>query len=363
MARSPDVLDDPTPLDSPRVDVRVRVAWLLRMSRAAGVDGVALSVTEMARRLKDLGISASAPSVSGWETGRVAPGTGVLEAYEAVLGREPGHPAQRRRRGPPQSGHDRSGPLPRTSEAGRPRPGRPTAVMGSRRATGLDWLHFCEAALAVRPGLPRRLMRRPDRPPRERGRPARCSPRTSPATRPSRSSGAASTARWSSTRSATTSTSPASRSSPRPWAWSPSAPTGPACASCVPHLTSEDPVMMRGAAVGLRNLASVGGLSPADWDHVVAPFVAAFNAHADDERQRRLLSNLWRALPSSVRTGHPAGPRVPGGPGAPDLGRRPARAPRGLLRRHRHQGLRRRRDPAPASPGPPAVRGRLRPPW
>src|SRR6478735_1965375 len=141
MARSPDVLEDPTPLDSPRLDVRVRVAWLLRMSLAAGIDGEALSVTEMAHRLKDLGISASAPSVSGWETGRVAPGTAVLEAYEAVLGREPGMlrgavDMVRRTHG---HGHRGVVTMPGLADLDR----LTERVLGSRRPTGLDWLHFC----------------------------------------------------------------------------------------------------------------------------------------------------------------------------------------------------------------------------
>jgi len=300
VARSPDVLEDPTPLDSPRVDVRVRVAWLLRMSRTAGVDGVSLSVTEMARRLKDLGISASAPSVSGWETGRVAPGTAALEAYEAVLGREPGilrSAVDVVRR---SHGHERPGPLPpppKLADLDR----LTDRVMGTRRATGLDWLHFCEAALTVRPGLPRRLLRPTiDRLLSEVSR----SVFTAYVTRYE----ALSLLRCGQYGSLVLQAA-------RDYVDEPGVQVvaealgvvaeradRPCLRLLLPHLTSEDPVMMRGATIGLRNLASVGGLSTADWDHVVAPFVAAFNAHAEDERQRRLLSNLWHVLPPTVRS-------------------------------------------------------------
>ncbi|GAB3789018.1 helix-turn-helix domain-containing protein [Nocardioides ungokensis] len=300
MARSPDVLEDPTPLDSPRVDVRVRVAWLLRMSRAAGIDGEALSVTEMAHRLKDRGISASAPSVSGWETGRVAPGTAVLEAYEAVLGREPGMlrsavDVVRR-----NHGHDRPGavvPPPRLVDLDR----ATDRVLGSRRTTGLDWLHFCEAALAVRPGLPRKLLR--------------------PAVDQLLSEVSRSVFTAYVTRYEALSLLRCGQygglvlQAVRDYVDEPGAQVvaealgvvaeradRPCLRLLVPHLASEDPVMLRGAVVGFQNLASVGGLTPADWDQVVAPFVAAFNAHADDERQWLLLSNLWHALPPSVRT-------------------------------------------------------------
>ncbi len=158
MARSPDILEDSTPLDGAHVDVRVRIAWLLRSWRALGVAGGSVSVTEMAAMLKRRGVQASPPSVSGWETGRVAPSPAVVEAYEAVLGLEPGSlravvDLVRR-----QFGDDR----PRSAVQPFVLDDLDAAVdrvVGSSRPTGLAWLHFSEAAVEVHPGLPRAFLR------------------------------------------------------------------------------------------------------------------------------------------------------------------------------------------------------------
>ena len=73
---------------------------------------------------------------------------------------------------------------------------------------------------------------------------------------------------------------------------------------------------MRGAVLGLENLAAVGGLTPAHWHRVVAPFVAAYNAHADDdEATRAAVGALARSSALRPRRGRPRRPRPPRGPG------------------------------------------------
>lgn len=299
MARSPDVLHDPTPLDSPRVDVRVRIAWLLRVSRAAGADGVPLSVTEMAHRLKEQGIPASAPSVSGWETGRVAPGSAVLEAYERVLGREPG------------SLRGAGDMIRRIDTRDRVRPpstlahlavvDRATDRVMVTRPTGMDWLHFGETAVAVRPGLPRRLVRPlADQLVSELSRSVftayvtryealallRCGQYAGPALDAVRDYVA----------------EPGNQVVVE--AMSVAAEhADPACLRwLLGHLGSGDAQRARGAALGLENLVAAGGLGVRAWSSAVAPFVAAFNTYADDDSRRDQLSTLWRALPTPVRT-------------------------------------------------------------
>ncbi|MFC4785118.1 helix-turn-helix domain-containing protein [Nocardioides sp. MAHUQ-72] len=299
MARTPDVLDDPTPLDSRDVDVRVRVAWLLRVSRAAGIDGTRVSVTEMAQRLKAHGIPASAPSVSGWETGRVSPGVGVLEAYEAVLGREPGtlrgavdvirrtYSRDRPRTAPTHV--DLAG-LDRVTER----------VLGARTTTGMDWLHFAEAAVAVSPGLPTRMLRPMlDRLVSELGR----SVFTAYVTRYE----ALALLRCS--QYATMVLDAIRRYVDEPGtqvvADCLTAVAERADAACLTllagYLTSDDPVRSRGAALGLQTFATVGGVPARAWSRLVEPFVSAVNEHLDDPTRQLQLSVLWGSLPAALR--------------------------------------------------------------
>ena len=163
MGRTPDVLDDPTPLDGPRVDVRVRVAWLLRMSRSAGRRRRRRSRSPRWRGLlRDQGCRPPPPSVSGWETGRVAPSTRGRRGLRARAGPRARHPARRRRHGPahlrprPARGH-----RPRPRRWCDARPGRRARARATGRATGADWLHFCDAALGGAAGPARARLMRP----------------------------------------------------------------------------------------------------------------------------------------------------------------------------------------------------------
>jgi hypothetical protein len=320
MARTPDVLHDPTPIDAPGVDVGIRVAWLLRMSRSAGTHGSSVSVTDMATLLRDQGVAATPPSVSGWETGRVPPSTAVVEAYERALDLEPG-------------GLRGAIDMMRRTFGLEPRPAHPAPpdLHGIDRAvervlvpgpiSGGDWLHFCDAALAVRPGLPTHVTR----PLVERL-----------VSELSRSVFTAYLTRYEGlsllrcgqyadlvlevlrdyvdepgnqvvAEAMSVLAERADRS------------TVEVLAS---HLGTDDPGRLRGAVLGLENLHVAGRLSPAHWQLVVEPFLSAYDRGADDEELWTSFSAVWHLLPQSLRT--QAEPRL----------RRPVRPlPAGDLRR------------------------------
>ena len=85
------------------------------------------------------------------------PSTAVVEGYERALGLEPGGlrgAVDMVRRTFGLGG--RPPPPPRTWRAMDRVAER---VLDARPASGAEWLHFCDAALAVRPGLPTRVMR------------------------------------------------------------------------------------------------------------------------------------------------------------------------------------------------------------
>ncbi|GAA2150672.1 hypothetical protein GCM10009844_31890 [Nocardioides koreensis] len=308
MARSPDVLDDPTPFEAPHVDVRVRIAWLLRSWRDFGIDGASVSVTEMAGLLKEQGIAASAPSVSGWETGRVAPGGAVVEAYEAVLGCEPGS-----LRGSVDLVRRRFGD-------GRPRSVRnlPTLVdlndavdrvVGTPEPTGLAWLHLSETALAVRPGISTAFLR----------------PLVSQlVSEMSRAAFTGYTTRYEALallrcgkyaevvedavaefleEPGTAVLGDAARLlAERP---------DPVTVRVLsPLLGSDDVLRLRAGVVGLEHVAADGDLGPSQWRPVVAPFAHAWEVLADDEQRNRQLATLWGALPAPTRAAIAA--RLPG---------------------------------------------------
>lgn len=84
MPRSPDVLEDPTPLESPVVNVGTRVGWLLRTTRLH-TPGAAATASEFARQI---GVPQTA--VSAWEKGAKDPDAVAVGAYEQALGLTPG---------------------------------------------------------------------------------------------------------------------------------------------------------------------------------------------------------------------------------------------------------------------------------
>ena len=299
MARSPDVLDDPTPFEASHVHVRVRIAWLLRTWRDFGIDGASVSVTEMAGLLKEHGVSASAPSVSGWETGRVAPGAAVVEAYEAVLGCEPGSlrgavDLVRRRFGDGRPRSVRNLPsLTDLNEA-------VDRVVGMPEPTGLAWLHLSETALAVRPGISTAFL----------------NPLVSRlVSELSRSAFTAYTTRYEALALLRCGKyaevvadavaaflaepgNPVLGDASRLLAERPD----PATVRVLsPLLGSDDLLRLRAGAVGLEHVAADGDLSPSDWRPVVTPFVNAWKRLADDERRHQQLATLWLALPAPTR--------------------------------------------------------------
>ncbi len=304
MARTPDVLVDPTPLAGPSIDVRIRVAWLLRMSRAAGSgaagSGAApTSVTEMAGLLRAEGIAATPPSVSGWETGRVAPGPAVVEAYERALGREPGclrGPIDMTRR---TFGLDHRRALPGPPDLGAVDRAL-ESVLGATPGTGAEWLHFCDLALAVQPGLPSRVMR----PALDRL-----------VSQMSRSVFTAYVTRYEGLALLRCGQyADLVLESVRAYADEPGVQVlvdalcvvsergdRPALAMLVGLLEDPDPERLRATVVGLANFAEVHGFSPSQGRHLIEPLLAAFGRWTDDEERWSQLRTLWPLLPQDLR--------------------------------------------------------------
>jgi hypothetical protein len=299
MARSPDILEDLTPLDGPHVDVRVRLAWLLRSWRTLGLAGGTVSVTDMATMLKEHGVPASPPSVSGWETGRVAPGPAVVEAYESVLGLEPGSlravvDLVRRRFGddPPRSPvltsglHDLDAAVDRVTGASRPR--------------GLAWLHFSEAALEVRPGLPRAFLQ----PLVERL-----------LSEMSRAAFTAYTTRYEALAQLRCSryadvvadvvagfmNEPGNLLLGDASTLIAQRPDERAVRILAPQLVSEEFLRLRAGVVGLQHVATSGVTGDTTWAPVVEPFARAWDRDPGNPAWRQQLGELWGTLPAGVR--------------------------------------------------------------
>ncbi len=299
MARSPDVLDDPTPFDASHVDVRVRIAWLFRTRRAFGIDGRSVSVTAMAGLLKEHGVPASAPSVSGWETGRVTPGAAVVEGYEAVLGCEPGS-----LRGAVDLVRRRfSDERPRTAAAVPALDDLEAVVdrvVGPAQPTGLAWLHFSEAALAVRPGIPAAFLR------------PLVAQLLSELTR---SGFTAYTTRYEALArlrcgkyaDLVADVVAAFLSEPgNPLLGDAAAvlaerPDARTVRLLSPLLGSDDLLRLRVGVVGLEQVAAVGQLRPSDWRPVVAALANAWERLGDDGVRHQQLATLWQGLPAPVR--------------------------------------------------------------
>ena len=147
MARSPDVIVDRSPLDSPVIDVRLRVGWLLRSCRlnsgaTAGMAGNAFA--------KEVGVNPA--QVTKWEKASEDVDPVAIEAYERFLGRPPGS-----MRGVVEMSR-RIFRQPATGRNAAPR--RPEdldelsmlvwpAMHGDPR--GIDWLHFADALNADGP--------------------------------------------------------------------------------------------------------------------------------------------------------------------------------------------------------------------
>jgi hypothetical protein len=331
MGRTPDVLDDPTPIDGPSVDVRVRVAWLLRMSRSARTDGVATSVTEMAALLRNQGLGATPPSVSGWETGRVAPSIAVVEAYERALDLEPGTlrgAVDMLRRAYGVDVRPAYAPVPGMRDVDR----AVEPVLGGGPATGADWLHFSDAAVGVQPGLPARVMRPVvDRLVSELAR----SVFTGYLTRYEGLSllrcGQYADLVLEAVRDYVD--EPGNQVVADVFSVVTEKPDLPVLDLVTSYLGSEDPGRVRGAVLGLENLHALGGLTPAHWQRVVEPFVAAYRAAADDGERSPFLAALWHRLPRDVRAAAGTRLRLPPRPAADTGTGRDRQAERELCRR------------------------------
>lgn len=309
MARSPDILEDRTPLDGTQVDVRVRIAWLLRSWRTVGRSGSPISVTEMATRLKEHGTPASPPSVSGWETGRVAPGPAVIEGYEAVLGLEPGSlravvDLVRRRFGDdgPRSPVPPAGLADLDAAVDR--------VTGASPPPGIAWLHFSEAALAVQPGLPRAFV---------------LPLVTQLLSEVSRSAFTPYVTRYEalallrSSRYADVLAEAIAAFFDEPGslmlgdgsALLAERPDARAVQVLAHRLVEPEFLRLRAGVVGLQHIANTRVTAASLWRPMVDPFAEAWAQARTDAPRRQQLGDLWRVLPSGVRKTISARVRTP----------------------------------------------------
>ena len=328
MGRTPDVLDDPTPIDGLGVDVMVRVAWLLRMSRSAGLRGGPVSVTEMARLLREQGVSAAPPSVSGWETGRVAPSTAVVEGYERALGLEPGA-----LRGAVDMLRRTFGVRPSTAAApdlgAVDRAAEP--VLDDRPVSGAQWLHFCDAALAVRPGLPTRLMRPlVDRLVSETSRSVFTAYLTRYEGLALLRCGQYADLVLAALRDHIE--EPGNQVVAEGMSLVAELPDRSSLEVLTGYLGSDDAGWLSAAVLALENAHLTGGLTAAHWRLVVAPFVRAYDRGADDEDRWSALSALWHLLPRELRSEVEPQLRRPVGPSPAEDPRRDRHAEQELSR-------------------------------
>lgn len=326
MARTPDVLEDPTPLDGEGLDVRIRVAWLLRMSRSVGTGGTPVSVTDMAALLRERGLAATPPSVSGWETGRVVPGAAVIEGYERALGREPGilrGAIDETRR---TFGHRNRPVCPGPPELDDvDRAVAPVLVDGP--VAGADWLHFCDVALAVRPGLPTGLVRPlVDRLVSEVSRSVFTAYLTRHEGLALLRCGQYADVVLASIRDYLA--EPGTQVVADAMNLVTEHGDDAALELVVPYLEHQDPGLVRGAVLALTNFDVMHGLTTGQWRTVLDALLAASRgdgvADGDDQRWPHL-SRLWQLLPHDLRSAHEAGlgrPLRPPDAAAPERGRR-----------------------------------------
>lgn len=149
MARSPDVIVDPSPLDSPTINVPLRVGWLLRTSRLNPTDHAPLTANRFAA---ELGVGPAA--VTKWEKGIEDIDAIGIEGYERLIGLSPGS-----LRGIIEITR-RSFRYPVNPRLAPPRPPDDLAELSAMvwpamhgEPRGIDWLHFADALNAEGPLL------------------------------------------------------------------------------------------------------------------------------------------------------------------------------------------------------------------
>ncbi|MGN6301822.1 MAG: hypothetical protein ACTHN8_12115 [Angustibacter sp.] len=296
MARPAVAVVDTTALTAARVDVRARIGWTLRMARlATGTSGGA-----MVSRLADLGVRVSEPTISGVERGSAPPSTSLVRGYEQTLALAPG--ALRgmvamlgRTFGEPVASSPRQVDLDTLSR-------RYERVVSDtdEPVTGGDWLDLAEtmtAPGALSPaGVVLPLVRRLQ-------------------SELARSVGPAYLGRYEAlTRFR------ASVYADQVQEVVAEAVTTPYAMAVVDRivvlsehyrpstfdlltgwLAHQDASVARGAAMALINYRTPHTLKAVDWTPLVEPFVAAYNAVADDPRRHAALSSLFRNLPRPVR--------------------------------------------------------------
>lgn len=297
-------LDDETPLDGDRIDVAVRVGWLLRMARLGAAGTAPLGLADLAQRL-----GTNTTRLHRAETGQVRSGT-LLNGYEQALGL----PAESLRapadvlcRGFAYAPPDREPGEPPSSVR---EVSALTERVGSGEADGAAWLAWARAL--ARPGavgLPEDLGRR-------------LALRL--ASELSRAAGSAYPSRYQALSLLRDSGyGHLVLEAARERAAEPhvqvlydvmsavgEARTPDAVAWCLDLLRQDRPKLVVGGALCLENMAEVSG-DPDFWVDLVGPLIDVLDDHDTGTAQHEWVSHLLRLVPRRVLTAVGRRPRVP----------------------------------------------------
>ena len=290
-----DAADDPTPLTASRIDIPVRIGWLLRTYREVG----GLSLRQMSAALRAREVALSASTLSRIETeGHRSPA--ALDGYADVLGladgalRAPVDTVCRTFLYAPK-------PPPEPTTPSLDRFSRSFEAIDMDAPTGGAWLRFSREHAEERGfGLPRTLMEPHIR--RLTGELGR-------------SVGTAQNTRYEALAQLRLSTyggiveHVVREIAPTPavtvWFDLMSVVTErptPGLLDWVGGLLAHESVsVVRGASHGLQNMLVVGGLSPVEWTAWIAHFERAWRDGGDDPARRAVLSELYAALPRSLQ--------------------------------------------------------------
>lgn len=300
-------LDDETPLDGPRIDVPVRLGWLMRMARlgAGGTPPVGLGT--LAERL-----GTNTTRLHRAETGRLRSGV-LLNAYETALGLPPESlraPVDVLCRGFAYAPADREpGPVAASVRE----LSALTARVGRVETTGADWLAWARAlAQPGAIGLPEELgLARTEVLISELGRsvgsgyPARYQ--------------ALALLRDSAYGHLVLAAAQEVAADPHVQVLYDTmsavgeAVTPEAVEWCLALLAQDRPWLVVGAALALENMAEVSG-DPEFWTDLVDPLIYLLEEHAGQDPQHHWVSHLLRLVPLPVLR---AAGRVPAVPLAP----------------------------------------------
>lgn len=309
-------LVDTTPLDGARVDVRVRIAWLLRMARLTGGGERFRRQTDMIAPLRALGIATTPTALSRLESGQHRVGR-LVDGYEQVLGMPAGSlraPIDLACRAFTEAPADRDPGVAR-HPVGSPSAAAEPVQAGT--ATGEDWLRWARAmAQPDGKGLPEHLaLELASRLVSEMGRavgPAypvryqalallRCSEYGDLV----RAAADAVLADVDCQVAGGLMRAVAERADQASWLWA------------IGHLADSRTPVVRGAALAMETILAAPGFDPDWWFDALEPLHDLLLAAPEDSEQRGPLAHLFHLLPGDLRRGlrpHLGAVETPPGP-------------------------------------------------